>query len=132
MEQTTRKIQKFVCSKLEFFNAFVEEGLKFSSSLYLLLIWVRVRRFVFQNPAEVSEHMVNVPFFSTFQKALTCEHYIDALVQSKAGLLILQPATPANTKRGLVEIDSEEGDRFRGRQSSGGNAKKKKKKTKQM
>ena len=38
-------------------------------------------------------------------------------MQSKAGLLILQPATPANAKRGLVEIDSEEGDRFRGRQS---------------
>ena len=47
-------------------------------------------------------------------------------MQSKAGLLILQPATPANAKRGLVEIDSEEGDRFRGRRSSGGNAKKKK------
>ena len=46
-------------------------------------------------------------------------------MQSKAGLTILQPATPASAKRGLVEIDSEEGDRFRGRQSSGGNDKKK-------
>ena len=54
--------------------------------------------------------MVNVPFFSTFQKAPTCEHYIDALVQSMAGLTIPQPPTPASTKWRLVETEDLEED----------------------
>ena len=54
--------------------------------------------------------MVNVPFFSTFQKAPTCEHYIDALVQSMAGLTISQPPTPASTKWRSVEIEDLEED----------------------
>ena len=61
--------KKLVCCKSAFLNAFVEEGLKFSSSLYLLLIWMRVLKFVFENPIEVSKNMVNVPFsLTTFKK----------------------------------------------------------------
>ena len=87
----------------------MEEGLKFSSLLYLLLIWVRVLRFVFENPSKISERMVNVPFFLEFQKSLTCENYIDALVNSMAGLSMSAPPTPASAKRRLVDIqDSEE------------------------
>ena len=62
-------LKKLVCCKSAFLNAFVEEGLKFSSSLYLLLIWMRVLKFVFENPIEVSKNMVNVPFsLTTFKK----------------------------------------------------------------
>ena len=87
----------------------MDEGFKFSSSLYLLLIWVRVLRFVFENPSKISEHMVNVPFFHEFQKSPTCENYIDALVNSMAGLSMSAPPTPASAKRRLVDIqDSEE------------------------
>ena len=87
----------------------MEEGLKFSSSLYLLLIYVRVLRFVFENPSKTSEHMVNVPFFHEFQKSPTCENYIDALVNSMAGLSMSAPPTPASAKHRLVDIqDSEE------------------------
>ena len=76
----------------------MEERLKFSSSLYLLLIWVRVLRFVFKNPAEVSKHMVY------FQKAPTCEHYIDALVRSMAALSLSPAATPASAKLRLMDM----------------------------
>ena len=101
--------KKFVCSKLAFLNAFIEEGLKFSSLLYLLLIWIRVLKFVFENPIEVSKHMVNVPFFGGFQKLPTCEHYIDGLDKSMAGLSVSPAPVTPKTKRRLVEIaDSEE------------------------
>ena len=53
---------------------------------------------------------MNVPFFRTFQKAPTCEYYIDALVQSMAGLTISQSATPASAKWRLVEIEDSEED----------------------
>ena len=53
--------------------------------------------------------MVHVPFFHEFQKALTCEHYIEALVKSMAGLSISLAPAEARVKRRLVEIqDSDE------------------------
>ena len=51
------KIQRFACSKSASFTTFIEEGLRFSSLLYLMLIWIRVLKFVFENPIEVNKHM---------------------------------------------------------------------------
>ena len=48
IEEAIRKVKKFVCTKSDFVQTFIEEGLKFTSSLYLLLIWPRVLRFVFE------------------------------------------------------------------------------------
>ena len=85
------------------------KGLKLSSSIYLMLIWIWILKFLFENPVEVSKHMVHVPFFHEFQKALTCEHYIEALVKSMAGLSISLAPAEARVKRRLVEIqDSDE------------------------
>ena len=86
IEHALKKIRKFVCSKLAFLEAFIEEGLKFSSSLYLMLIWIRILKFVFENPAEVNKQMVNIPFFHKFQKMPTANNYIDCLVKSMARL----------------------------------------------
>ena len=58
IEHALKKIRKFVCSKLAFLEAFIEEGLKFSSSLYLMLIWIHIFKFVFENPTEVKKHSV--------------------------------------------------------------------------
>ena len=45
------KFRQYVESEFAFFNAFMEKGLRFSSSLYLYLIRVRVLKYIFQNPA---------------------------------------------------------------------------------
>ena len=109
VEDALKKIKKFVCSKPAFFQVFIEEGLKFTSSLYLMLIWIQVLKFILGNPMEVGKQMVNVPFFDKFQKTQTTDNYVDGLVRSMAGLKIsATPERPAVT-RSLAEMeDSEE------------------------
>ena len=75
IEDALQKIKRFVCSKSSFLEAFIEEGLKFTSSLYLMLIWIRVLRFVLENPEEVNKQMVNVPYFGVSQNAYYKELY---------------------------------------------------------
>ena len=107
IEHALKKIRNFVCSKSTFLEAFIEEGLKFSSSLYLMLIWTRVLKFVFENPAEVNKLMVNVPFFDKFQKMPTVDNYIDCLVKSMASSITSTPET-TRVKRRLVELGDSE------------------------
>ena len=108
IEHALKKIRKFLCSKLAFLEAFIEEGLKFSSSLYLMLIWIRILKFVFENPAEVNKQMVNIPFFDKFQKMPTANNYIDCLVKSMAGLKITSTPETPRVKRKLVELGDSE------------------------
>ena len=74
-----------------------------------MLIWIRALKFVFENPIQVSKQMVDVPFFNEFQKAPTCERYIESLVKSMAGLSVSAPTPEPGVKRRLVDIeDSDE------------------------
>ena len=57
------KVREFVKSESAFFNAFLEDGLRFSWSMFLCLIWIRVLRYVFQNPGEAAKHLQNHPLF---------------------------------------------------------------------
>ena len=108
IEDALQKIKRFVCSKSAFFEAFIEEGLKFTSSLYLMLIWIRVLRFVLENPEEVNKQMVNVPYFGEFHKMPTTENYMDGLVRSMCKLQIApRPETP-RVKRRLIELQDSE------------------------
>ena len=74
-----------------------------------MLIWIRVLKFVFENPIQVSKRMVDVPFFNEFQKAPTCDRYIESLVKSMSGLSVSAPTPEPGLKRRLVDMeDSEE------------------------
>ena len=55
VQETLRKIEQYVKLESIFFNTFLAEGMRFSSSHYLMLIWIRVLKFIFQNPIEVAE-----------------------------------------------------------------------------
>ena len=66
VREAVNKIRKYVESESAFFNAFLEEGLRFSSSLHLCLIWIRVLKHVLQNPKEAADHLINHPFFKKF------------------------------------------------------------------
>ena len=61
VEDALKKIKKLIFWKSAFFQAFIEEGLKFTSSLYLMLIWIRVLRFVCENPMEVGKQIRQIP-----------------------------------------------------------------------
>ena len=74
-----------------------------------MLIWIRVLKFVFESPIQVSKHMVDVPFFHEFQEVPICERYIESLVKSMAGLSVSATTPEPGVKRRLVEIeDSDE------------------------
>ena len=47
--------RQYVESESAFFNAFMEEGMRFNSSLYLTLIWIRILKYIFQNPSQVAD-----------------------------------------------------------------------------
>ena len=57
VQEAIPKIQLYVESDSSFFNAFLKEGMLFSSLLYLILIWIRVLKLIFQNLIEVAEKM---------------------------------------------------------------------------
>ena len=73
-----------------------------------MLIWIRILKFVFENPAEVNKQMVNIPFFDKFQKMPTANNYIDCLVKSMAGLKITSTPETPRVKRKLVELGDSE------------------------
>ena len=53
--------------------------------------------------------MVDVPLFNEFQKAPTCDRYIESLVKSMSGLSVSAPKPEPGLKRRLVDMeDSEE------------------------
>ena len=66
-------------SESAFFNAFIEGGLRFSSSLYLCLIWICELKHVFENPNEAAEYLKSHPFFKKFVSRPSAEAHIDGL-----------------------------------------------------
>ena len=67
VEEALGKIEQYVKLESAFFNTFLAEGMRFSSSLYLMLIWIRVLKFIFQNPIEVAEkRKTSQHFFHVF------------------------------------------------------------------
>ena len=55
--QALRKILQLVESKSEFLEEFMLEGLQFSSSMYLCLIWLHIFRYVLQNPKDIKKKL---------------------------------------------------------------------------
>lgn len=91
-------------SESAFFNAFLEEGLRFSSSLYLCLIWIRVLKHVFQYPKEAADHLINHPFFKEFVAKPSTETYIDGLCESLRSVCIGSPVRLPKAKRRLSDM----------------------------
>ena len=56
-QQALNHIQMLLESRSEFLNEFIMEGLLFSSSLYMTLIWLRVFLWDLHNPKTVKEKM---------------------------------------------------------------------------
>ena len=109
VRQAIVKIRQYVESESAFFNAFLEEGLRFSSSLYLTLIWVRVLKYIFQNPSQVAEKMKKShPCFQEFLIKQTTEAYIDGLCESLKSVCIGSPVKKPGKKRRLSDILSQE------------------------
>ena len=102
------KIKRYVESEPAFFNTFLEEGLRISSSLYLTLIWVRVLKYIFQNTSQVVGKMKKShPCFQEFLRKKTTEAYVDGLCESLKSICIGSPVKKPSAKRRLSDIMSE-------------------------
>ena len=110
IRETVEKVRRFVESELAFFNAFLEEGLRFSSSMYLRLIWIRVLKHVFQNQEEAAKHLKNHHFFKKFVARPSTEAFIEGLCNSLQSLSIGSPVKRPSVKRRLLDMVSDSSD----------------------
>ena len=108
IREAINKVREFVESELTFFNAFLEEGLRFSLCMFLCLIWVLVLKLVVQNPDEAAKHLKNHPFFKKFVARLSRETYIEGLCNSLQSLCIGLPIKQSSVKCRLSKVLSEE------------------------
>ena len=79
VQEALNKVKQHVTSDSAFFNAFLEEGLRLSSSVYLCLIWIRVLKHVFQNPNEAVEHLKSHHFHKNIVSRPSTDAYLDGL-----------------------------------------------------
>ena len=89
------EILKFLLKK-KYIREFREEGLRFSSSMYLALIWVRVFQWVLDNPEEVSKKLSSgLPHFKKFSRSPSTDNYIEGLMESINALGISTMPSPS-------------------------------------
>ena len=97
-------MKQFVESASAFFNAFLEEELRFSSSMYLCLVWIRVLKHVFQNPDQAAKHLKNHPFLKKLVARPSMGAYIEGLCNSLQSLYIGSPVQKPCIKRRLTDM----------------------------
>ena len=100
-------VKKYVLSEPGFFNVFLEEGHRFSSSLYLCLIWIWVLKHVLEDPNEAEEKLQNDPI-KKFASRLSTDAYIDGWCSSLESNCIGCSVKQPSGKRKLSEILLEE------------------------
>ena len=87
--QALRKVLQLVESKSEFLQEFIMEGLRFSSSMYLSLIWLTIFHYVLKNPREVKKKLSPMlTSFADFLNNLTRDTYVEGLVNDILKLTI--------------------------------------------
>ena len=85
--------------KKKYVRQFIEEGLRFSSSMYLCLIWMRVFQWVLDNPEEVSKELSsNLPHFKKFYRLPNTDNYMAGLTESMNALGISTMPSPSGAK----------------------------------
>ena len=99
-------------SRSEFLNEFITEGLRFSSSLYMTLIWLRVFRWVLNDPKSVKEKMnPQLGGFKDFFEDPTADNYMNCVFKEICKSYSQAAPSKSNTKRRLDEIyDSDDTD----------------------
>ena len=99
-------------SRSEFLNEFITEGLRFSSSLYMTLIWLRVFRWVLSDPKSVKEKMnPQLGGFKDFFEDPTADNYMDCVFKEISKSYSQAGPSRSNTKRRLAKIyDSDDSD----------------------
>ena len=88
------------------------KGLRFSF-FYLLLMWIRGTKYVFENPDKITKKMAGSthPFFQDFIKKLIEDSYIEVLCRSLKALKIgATTSKPAKSKRKLMDLLNIESD----------------------
>ena len=107
VKEAINQVRQFVQSESAFFVTFLEEGLRFSSFMFLYLIWIHVLRHAFDNPQDAAKHLKSHPFFKEFVARSSTETYIEGLCNSMKSLCIGLPVKWPSLKRGLTDMLSD-------------------------
>ena len=113
VSQALQHLQLLLQSRGAFFNEFIMEGLRFSSSLYLMLIWLRVFQWVLNNPNSVKEKLnPSLANFRSFFEDPSADTYIEGIIRHMTNNEQQQVApTRSSGKRRLAELaDSDDDD----------------------
>ena len=82
VSQALRHLQLLLQSKGAFFDEFIMEGLRFSSSLYMMLIWLRAFQWVLNDPNSVKEKLnPSLTNFRSFFDNHSADTYIEGIIR---------------------------------------------------
>ena len=111
-KQALKHLQLLLESKSEFLNEFMMERLRFSSSLYMTLIWLRVFRWVLHFPDTVKRKMnPQLEGFRDFFEDPTADKYLECIFDEISKTSSQPGPSKSNVKRRLADIsDSDESD----------------------
>ena len=113
VSQALQHLQLLLQSRGAFFNEFIMEGPRFSSSLYLMLIWLRAFQWVLNNPNSVKEKLnPSLANFRSFFEDPSADTYIKGIVSHMTNneQQRVAPTRPSG-KRRLAELaDSDDDD----------------------
>ena len=107
--QALCKILQVKESKSEFLEEFMLEGLGFSSSMYLYLIWLHIFWYVLKNPKDVKKRLnPMLTSFGDFFNNPTRDNYVKGLLNDMSKLAIT-PKKQYTAKRKLSKlVDSDD------------------------
>lgn len=100
-------MKKCLTSESVFLDTFVEEGLKFASSLYLSLIWLRAGKFVMKNPQIVLQNLHPAATgFTHFKRDVPADGYVQDIATALGALNLTSPTKESVKRKLLIDIPS--------------------------
>ena len=112
VSQALQHLQLLLQSRGAFFNDFIMEGLRFSSSLYMMLIWLRAFQWVLNNLNSAKEKLnPSLANFRSFFEDPSADTYIEEIIRHMTNNEQQRVApTRSSGKRRLAELaDSDDG-----------------------
>ena len=109
-QQALNHIQMLLESRSKFLSEFIIEGLRFRSSLYKTMIWLRIFRWVLHDPKTIKEKMnPQLEGFKNFFDDPTADNYMNCVFKEISNTYSQPDPSRSNTKRCLLQNNDKRG-----------------------
>ncbi|XP_057312031.1 uncharacterized protein LOC130650392 [Hydractinia symbiolongicarpus] len=107
IKKALEDVKKCLTSESLFLDTFIEEGLRFASSLYLSLIWLRAGKFVMKNPEIVLQKLHPAATgFTQFKRDVSADAYVQDIATALGALNLTSPTKESVKRKLLIDIPS--------------------------